>query len=129
MKLLMIAAASVFTIACASAQPEAPAAAVPVPAAQTTQTADADLNMYVGTYELQAPNRVLEVRVFLDQDGKLNGELVGSGQRTVMRPNDTHKFLHETRDDIWFLFTVANGRATELTMHQSGRQISGPRSK
>lgn len=124
MKLLAIAALSTLTLACASAQTEAPAPVAPVAQAVT---ADAGLSMYEGTYALQAPNRVLEVRVFLDQDGKLNGELVGSGQRTVMRPNDTHKFLHETRDDIWFLFKVENGRATELTMHQAGRQISGPR--
>ena len=122
-----IAALSALTVACASTPSEEPA---PVAVAATqAPAADAGLSMYEGTYELQAPNRVLEVRVFLDQEGKLNGELVASGQRTVMRPSDTHKFLHETRDDVWFLFKVENGRATELTMHQAGRQISGPRSK
>ena len=86
-----------------------------------------DLSIYEGTYALQGANRVVEVRVYRDQEGKLNGELVGRGQQTVFRPSTTHKFLHETRDDIWFLFTVENGRATAMTMHQAGREISGAR--
>jgi hypothetical protein len=122
MKLFAIAALFVFT-ACASAPPETPA---PVAPAQS-QTANAYLSTYEGTYALQGPARVLEVRVYVDQEGRLNGELVGRGQQTVMRPDTPHKFLHATRDDVWFLFTVENGRATALTMHQAGREISGPR--
>jgi hypothetical protein len=127
MKQFAIAALSALTLACASAPSEAPA---PVATAATqAPAADAGLSIYEGTYSLQAPSRVIEVRVFLDQEGKLNAELVGMGQQTVLRPNDTHKFLHETRDDVWLLFKVENGRATELTMHQAGRQIMGARTK
>ena len=96
-------------------------------APQTPPAASADLRVYEGTYALQAPSRVLDVRVWLDAQGRLNGELVGSGQQTTFRSGGEHKFLHATRDDIWFQFTVANGRATGLTMHQAGREISGPR--
>ena len=124
MKLLLVAV-SALTVACASTAPETPE---PVAPAQS-QTADAGLSVYEGTYSLQAPNRVIDLRVWVDAEGKLNGELVGLGRQTVMRPNTTHKFLHEARDDVWFLFTVENGRATAATMHQAGREISGPRTK
>lgn len=125
MKLPALALAA-FTLACASAATEAPA---PVAAAQT-QTADVGLSLYEGTYSLEGPNRVLDLRVWRDPDGKLHGELVGLGRQTVFRPSDTaHKFLHETRDDVWFLFTIENGRATAATMHQAGREITGPRTK
>ncbi len=97
------------------------------PAPVQTQTASAELRVYEGMYALQAPNRVLEVRVWLDAQGRLNGELVGSGQQTTFRPSGGHRFLHAARDDIWFLFAVEDGRATGLTMHQAGREISGPR--
>jgi CubicO group peptidase (beta-lactamase class C family) len=97
--------------------------ASPAPA----QAARVELGIYEGTCALQAPNRVLDVRVWLDAEGRLNGELVGTGQQTAFRPSTEHRFLHAARDDIWFLFTVENGRATGLTMHQGDREISGPR--
>lgn len=99
----------------------------PAPAQTQTQTAEAAVGIYAGTYALQAPGRVLDVRVWLDEQGRLNGEMVGSGQQTTFRAGGEHRFLHAARDDIWFLFKVENGRATGLTMHQAGREISGPR--
>lgn len=104
----------------------------PAPARTQTQTtqppaAGAGLGAYEGTYALQAPNRVIDVRVWLDAEGRLNAEMVGSGQQTTFRPGGQHRFLHAARDDIWFQFTVENGRATGMTMHQAGREISGPR--
>lgn len=123
MKLLLIAL-SALTAACASAAAEAPAPAAPAQA----QTADAGLGVYAGTYSLQAPNRVLTARIWVDAQGVLNGELVELGQRATFRPGDTeHKFVHAESDNAWLLFTVENGRATRLTMHQRGREISGPR--
>jgi hypothetical protein len=122
MKLLLLAV-SALTVACASAAPETPAPVAPV----QTQTAEAGLSMYEGTYALEAPTRVINLRVWVDKEGKLNGELVGMGQFTTFRPSTEHKFLHGNADDIWVLFTVENGRATSATMHQRGREISGPR--
>lgn len=125
MKLLFVAV-SAFTLACASAAPEAPQ---PVAAAQTqAQPADLGLAAYEGTYAMQAPNRLITMRVWLNDEGKLNGELIGMGQQTTFRPADTeHKFMHATRDDVTFQFTVENGRATAVTMRQGEREISGPR--
>jgi hypothetical protein len=121
---LLLGAVSALTIACASAAPEAPE---PVASAQM-QTPDILLTTYSGTYSLQAPSRVIGLRVWVDGEGNLNGQLVSLSEQTTFRPSDTpHKFLHATRDDIWFLFTIENGRATMATMHQRGREISGPR--
>lgn len=125
---LLILALSALTIACASGAAEAPA---PQPAAPAqVQVADAGLTLYSGTYALQGPNRVVELRVWVDGDGKLNGELVGMGQQTVMRATATpHRFLHATSDEVAFTFTVENGRATAATMAQRGRVITGARTK
>ena len=122
MKLLLVGV-SALTVACASAAPEAHAPATPA----QTQTADPGPGGYEGTYTLQFPDRVLDLRVWLDARSGLNGELVALGQRTTFRPSTGHRFLHATRDDVWFLFTVENGRATRVTMHQGGREISGLR--
>ena len=123
MKLLLAVLSALTVAACATAAPQPATTAAPA----QTQAADAGLGIYEGTYALQAPNRTLDVRVWQDEQGRLNGELVGTGNQTTFRPGGEHRFLHATRDDVWFLFTVENGRATALTMHQAGREITGPR--
>lgn len=121
---LLLAAVCALTAACVPAASPATAPAAPAPA----QAADLGLRAYEGTYALQAPNRVLDMRVWVDAEGRLNGELVGTDNQTTFRPTDTaHRFLHATSDNVWFEFTVENGRATGATMGQNGRQISGPR--
>jgi hypothetical protein len=122
MKLLIVAVCAL-TAACASAAPEAPAPVAPAQA----QAVPVGLAIYEGTYALQAPNRVIDLRVWLDAQGTLNGELVGLGQQTTFRPAGEHRFLHATSDNVSFVFTVENGRATAATMTQRDRQISGPR--
>jgi hypothetical protein len=128
MKLLLAVLSALTVAACASAAPEASAPVAPAQAqAAPAPTASVGLGIYEGTYALQAPNRGLDVRVWVDAQGALAGELVASGEQTTFRPGGEHRFLHATRDDIWFLFTVENGRATGMTMHQAGREITGPR--
>jgi hypothetical protein len=122
MKLLLVAVTAL-AAACAPAAPQAPAPAAPA----QTQAAPVGLSIYEGTYALQAPSRVIDLRVWVDAEGRLNGELVGLGQQTTFRPSTEHRFLHATSDNVWFQFTVENGRATSATMHQGTREISGPR--
>jgi hypothetical protein len=127
MKLLLVAVSSL-AIACASGAPETPEPVAPAQPQAQTQTADAALSVYQGTYALQGPNRLITLRVWLDAEGKLNGELVGTGNQTTFRPgSEPHTFMHATRDDITFQFTVENGRATAATMRQGEREISGSR--
>src|SRR5688572_15628818 len=125
MKLLLVTV-SALSLACASAAPEAPQRVAP---AQTqTQPAELGLKAYEGTYAMQAPRRIISLRVWLNAEGKLNGELIGMSQQTTFRQGAAeHKFMHETRDDVTFQFTVENGRATSVTMRQGEREISGPR--
>jgi hypothetical protein len=85
MKRLLVAA-SALTIACASAAPEAPEPVAPV----ESQTPDLGLTHYSGTYALQAPSRVIDLRVWVDGEGKLNGELVGRSQQTDI-PAERHR--------------------------------------
>ena len=54
-------------------------------------------------------------------DFALENPNTGQSEETFTRITDAE------RDDIRVLFTVENGRATGLTMHQVGREISGPR--
>ena len=91
------------------------------------QPSSAELSAYEGTYALRDPTRVLDLRVWLDVQGQLNGELVGLDQQTTFRPSTKHRLLHATRDDVGFQFTVENGRATSVTMGEGTREISGLR--
>ncbi len=123
MKLLLATVFSLSLAACATAAPPASAPAAPAQA----QTADAGMGVYEGTYALQGPGRVLDLRVWVDAQGRLNGELVGTGNQTTFRPGGQHRFLHAQTDNVWVVFTMENGRATAATMGQNGREISGPR--
>lgn len=104
------------------------AASTPASAQAPAQPSSTDLRAYEGTYALQGPNRVIDMRVWVDAAGNLNGELVGLSDPTTFRPTSTaHRFLHAANDDLWFQFTVENGRATGATMGQGDRRMSGPR--
>ena len=122
MKLLLVTLCAL-TAACATAAPPAPAPVAPAQA----QTADAGMSVYEGTYALQGAGRVIDMRVWVDAQGRLNGELVGTGNQTTFRPGGEHRFLHADTDNVCVVFTVENGRATAATMGQNGREISGPR--
>ena len=125
MKRLFTLAFAVSTLACASTTQTPPTTTT----AAQVQQAPTGLAIYEGTYALEAPARTIELRVWVGADKKLHGQLTGLSQETTFRPGGEHKFLHATSDDIWFLFTVEDGRATSAMMHQRGRVISGPRSR
>jgi hypothetical protein len=128
MKHVFVLAFATFAAGCASTGQETMPASAPSPAAAAqVQPSAHPLAMYVGTYELQGERGALDVRVWLE-DGMLHGELVASGRRTAFRPTaEPHKFLHESSDQVSFVFTVEDGRATALTMRQGTREARGPR--
>ncbi|HEU0012068.1 MAG TPA: serine hydrolase [Longimicrobium sp.] len=98
------------------------------PAPAEAQPAATELSLYEGTYTLRDGDLAMDLRVWVDAQGRLNGELVGRGQQTTFRPAGTpHRFLHAASDNVWFEFTVENGRATSATMGQGDRRMSGPR--
>jgi hypothetical protein len=124
MKHLFTLAFGIVTMGCASTGQVTPP---PPPTAAQVQPAAMGLAIYAGTYALQAPQRTIDLRIWVGDDAKLHGELVGMGEQTTLRPSGEHRFLHADSNDIWVLFTVEDGRATGATMHQRGREISGAR--
>lgn len=81
---------------------------------------------YEGTYALQLPEgRTLDLRVFVE-DGVLKAQ--AAGQRAArLRSQGGHAFLHETDSGIRMVFTLEDGRAASVTLHQNGGVFPGPR--
>lgn len=80
---------------------------------------------YEGTYALQVGERTLDLRVF-GENGKLMAQATGQRvSRLRWQGGDT--FLHGSDDGIRLVFTVENGRASMVTLHQGGREIPGRR--
>jgi CubicO group peptidase (beta-lactamase class C family) len=115
--------------AAAPAAPPAPPAATPAapaaPGSGAVTLAAEERARYVGTYLLSADGRQLELKIF-DQGGQLMGEPAGQTP-SPLRPQGNHVFIPELDDDLRLVFTVQDGRATSVTLHQGGREIPGPR--
>jgi CubicO group peptidase (beta-lactamase class C family) len=102
----------------------------PTPAEERTAVRDLPLSAeemarYEGTYALQAGGRTLEVLVFVAQ-GRLMAQPQGQSV-TRLRAQGDHAFIPDRDDEIRIVFTMENGRATSLTLHQGGQQITGAR--
>jgi CubicO group peptidase (beta-lactamase class C family) len=77
---------------------------------------------YVGAYQL-APDFVLKVT----RDGdRLLTQATGQGQIEIF-PTDDHNFFAKVVDAQITFVTDTNGRATELILHQGGRDQHAPR--
>jgi D-alanyl-D-alanine carboxypeptidase len=86
-----------------------------------------DLARYEGAYTLQLGERALEVRVFAE-DGRLRAQATGQGVLRLLHQG-AHTFVAAQDKDIRLVFTVADGRAESLTLHQRGRAVPGPRKR
>lgn len=86
-----------------------------------------DIARYAGTYLLQAGARTRELRVF-GEDGQLKAQF-GTGNPTRFRHQGEHAFIPAAADDYRYVFTVVDGRAESVTLHQGGRVITGKRKK
>jgi CubicO group peptidase (beta-lactamase class C family) len=84
-----------------------------------------DIACYEGTYLLEAGARTLELRVF-GEAGQLKAQF-GSGNPTRFRFQGEHTFIPMAADDYRYVFTIANGRAGSVTLHQPGRIATGKR--
>lgn len=85
----------------------------------------ADIARYEGTYNLQADGRTLTLRVF-GQDGQLMAQAAGQ-DAFRLRYQGEHAFVPTFDNAVRLVFTIENGRATSVTLHQGGREITGPR--
>ena len=85
----------------------------------------AEMARYEGSYTLRMGERSLPVRIFA-QDGKLMSQAAGQGAFRLLSQGD-HVFLAEFDTSVRVVFTVENGRATSMTLHQNGRAVPGTR--
>jgi hypothetical protein len=58
------------------------------------------------------------------QDGRLMAQAAGQGSSSLRYQGD-HVFLPAFEASL--VFTVQDGRATAVTLHQGGREFPGPR--
>ncbi|HEX8431500.1 MAG TPA: serine hydrolase, partial [Longimicrobium sp.] len=80
---------------------------------------------YSGQYAFPLGARTMEVRVFVE-DGKLMAQPAGQSA-SRLRSQGGHAFVAVLDDDVRFVFTVENGRATGATFIQGGRSTPGRR--
>lgn len=80
---------------------------------------------YAGTYLLRLGERTMEIRVFV-QDGQLMAQAEGQ-QAFALRNQGGHVFIPAFDDEVRLVFTMADGRANGVTLHQDGREIPGVR--
>lgn len=92
-------------------------AAIPLPAA--------DRDRFVGTYDLQLPNRVLPFRIFV-RDGALMSQAEGQGE-IPLRYLGNKVFGADFDTALRVTFVEENGAITKLTLLQGGGLFDGPR--
>jgi CubicO group peptidase (beta-lactamase class C family) len=87
----------------------------------------ADRARYVGEYDLGLPGGVRQFSV-TEKDGALFGQLQVGGQAPFeLLPYGNHTFGLAASEEARVVFTVENGRATEVTLRQPGGSFSGKR--
>lgn len=91
----------------------------------TKKISASELKKYSGDYVLQSETRTMDVKVFVE-DGKLKAHPAGQNVG-IMKFVGNHTFIHTKNADIKLVFAIEKGKATEMTLHQRGRQISGKR--
>ncbi|WP_353619383.1 serine hydrolase [Ochrobactrum sp. SFR4] len=91
---------------------------LPQPAIRTAIVIDtAKLPIYVGQY-LLAPGAIMSIT---EEKGQLFLQLTGQQRFAAFPESDTKFFLREV--DAQISFTVEDGKATKLTLHQNGRNM------
>jgi D-alanyl-D-alanine-carboxypeptidase/D-alanyl-D-alanine-endopeptidase len=87
-------------------------------------TAD-EINRYEGTYLLKIGARTLALRVF-GRGGRLISQATGQSEAPLRYQGD-HIFVPNFDDRVRLVFTVEDGRARLVTLHQGGSTFSGER--
>ena len=81
------------------------------------------LARYVGVYRMAAGGEML---ITLD-GSQLSGQLTGQGALQIFPESETMFFLKVVNAQIEFPATGPQGKATQLTLHQNGRDMAGTR--
>jgi D-alanyl-D-alanine carboxypeptidase len=81
-----------------------------------------ELSVYEGVYQIR-PEFELSVQV---RDGQLFSQATGQGGFRL-KAQGAHRFIPTFDDNVLVVFTVDDGRATSLTLHQGGQTIEASR--
>ncbi len=81
------------------------------------------LARYVGAYRMSAGGDML---ITLD-GSQLSGQLTGQGALPIFPQSETRFFLKAVNAEIEFPTTPVDGHASQLTLHQNGRDVVGTR--
>jgi D-alanyl-D-alanine-carboxypeptidase/D-alanyl-D-alanine-endopeptidase len=84
-----------------------------------------DVARYEGTYLLEIGARTLPLRIF-GRDGRLVSQARGQSEAPLRYQGD-HTFVPDFDDNARLVFTVEDGRATSVTLHQGGGVFQGQR--
>lgn len=87
-------------------------------------TAD-DIARYEGTYGIEVGTQTLELRIF-GQDGQLMSQAPGQSVSRLRSQGD-HVFAPDFDDTVRLVFTVEDGRAVSVALHQGGGVFTGER--
>ena len=89
--------------------------------------ASADIARYEGTYALEAPTTTLDLRVF-GENGQLKVHPAGQNVTRLLSVGN-HQFVLDADNRIRLVFTLVDGRAESVTLHQGGGAYSGKRKR
>lgn len=85
-----------------------------------------EIDRYEGTYLLElGEERTLELRIF-GRDDRLVSQAAGQSEAPLRYQGD-HVFVPSFDDRVRLVFTVEDGRATSVTLHQGGGVFTGDR--
>lgn len=85
----------------------------------------ADITRYEGTYNVQAGERMVEMRVF-GENGKLKAQ-IADGSVTRLRYQGDDTFVHGENDDIRLVFSVENSRVQSVRVSKGSQIMQGNR--
>jgi hypothetical protein len=105
--------------------PRALAGNVTTPAEEVAPLSPEEMAAYVGEYTLALGERMLDVRIFVEED-RLMAQATGQGAFPLLYQGD-HTFVAQPDPDIRLVFSVEGERAAAMTMHQNGAEIAGER--
>lgn len=106
--------------------PGAPAPTEPPSGAvQDLDVSTEQIARYSGTYLLEIGPRTLELRIF-ERDGRLVSQAAGQPVAALRYQGD-HVFVPDFDESVRLVFTVEDGRATRVTLHQGGGEFAGER--
>lgn len=85
-----------------------------------------EIALYEGTYELELGTQTtMALRIF-GQDGQLMSQAPGQSV-SRLRSQGNHVFAPDFDDTVRLVFTVEDGRAVRVTLHQGGGVFTGER--